>query len=280
MILCEIHSISVPLFVRDTQSTLEEAQRPGSGPLETKGFGALCRRAKGFVKTMKAWRSGALVVLIVLSAGIVVSSPALATPNITASSGTGVASPFLTPMGNTRDSSSRGSSTDTRLVLNGTTITCRTANAVGYTATTHTQLRLTSMTFGDGRGSTCITSGRVPIVGDSINGGASSVVPWHVHVKTNDAGARSATGTINISTSFSFTASNGVTTCDFTVSGSQSVTVTYTYSSTSLIVDGALVVGVTRVAGSCPTSGSADFRAAYTVRPDTSNHRVTVTNDS
>ena len=233
---------------------------------------------------MKAWRSGILVVLVLISAGVLVSSPAFATPNLTASSGNRPVAPFITPLGNTRDSSSRGvvvSPETARLTLGGTNISCRTANAIGYVTVTNTQLRLTSMKFGDGRGGTCTISTGGTIDNDMIIGGASSINPWHLHVRSNDAANRSAAGTINISTSFSFSATNGGVSCDFTVSARQSVAVTYTYGTTSLVVDGTLTVGVRGVTNPlrlCPASGAGSFRATYTVRPDTTRDRITVTN--
>jgi hypothetical protein len=233
---------------------------------------------------MRLARHAVLLALVLAATAAAIAVPAFATPNITASSGTRAVAPFVTPIGNTLTSSSTAFSTDSRFGLGGAEFTCRTASMTGYVAATHTQLRLTSVTFGDGRGSTCFWSGGWTFDGDSINGGASSVNPWHLHFKTHDAPTRSGQGTINISRTFSFVITTGTgASCDFTVAGGQSLATTYTYSTTSLAVDGSFTVGIRGITDPlrvCPAGGTMTLRATYTIRPTTASHRLTVTSAS
>jgi hypothetical protein len=98
---------------------------------------------------MKAIRSGLLAALVLVTAVVVIASPAFATPNITASSGTRAVSPFFTPIGSTT-SASAGFSTDFRFNFDGTfSVTCRRAIAWFYVPATHTQGLVTSLRFGE-----------------------------------------------------------------------------------------------------------------------------------
>ncbi len=233
---------------------------------------------------MRLVRPGVLFALVLVGTVAVIATPAFATPNITASSGTRPVTPFITPMGNTRDSSSRASSIDFTLSFGGASLACRTAGLTGYVAITHTQLRVTSLLFGDGRGATCTGTGGMTVDGDSIVSGASSANPWHLHLKTNNAPTRSATGTLNSSSIFSFTLTvGGGSSCIVTVAGPQSLPVTYTYTTTSLVLNGSLpvvVMGVTDPLRLCPAGGTWTVRATYTFRPGTQNHRLVVTTAS
>jgi hypothetical protein len=226
-------------------------------------------------------RPGALLALIFVATAVaVVAAPAFATPSLTASSGTRAVAPFITPMGDTRGSVSSADSIDTRLNLGAFTITCRTATMAGYVTVTHTQLRLTSFAFGNGRGGTCSASGGAVVDGDAIVGSATSAAPWHLHVRANDALSRSATGTLNVSSPFSFTITfGGGVSCVIRASAPQSVAVTYTYNTTSLVLNGTLMVTVSG-GGFCPAGGTLTLGATYTFRPSTSRHRLAVTTGS
>jgi hypothetical protein len=236
---------------------------------------------------MMSLKRSVLLALMLMSVVVVAASPAFATPNITASSGSRPVSPFVTPIGNTSTSSSDGLSTDSRLSIGGTDVACRTANARGYVDVTHTNVKLTSVTFGDGRGGTCSATGGGRVDGDSIDGGATSARPWHLHVRTVDAATRSATGTVNTSSAVTFVVTVPIAgaSCQFTVPAGQSVPAVYTFGNTSLAVDGTVTTNIVPVRDPirvCPRSGTATYRATYTIRPSpaplgTRNSRLSVT---
>jgi hypothetical protein len=234
---------------------------------------------------MKSIRSGLLVALVLVSAIVVVASPAFATPNITASSGTAAVSPFITPATNNTRSLSTALSTDSRFDLGGNSLTCRTANASFYIPPTHTQGRITSITFGRGRTGDCAVASGVgsgTIDGNSVSDPTTnSTTPSIVHVRT--FAASSATGTINLSGALTFVVTiRGFASCQLTVPV-QSVDVVYTQRTTSLVVsDRTVATTVRTISGfGCPASGDAVFTATYTVRADTPRDaRLTVTNAS
>jgi hypothetical protein len=108
---------------------------------------------------VKALRSGALVVLVLVSAVVVVASPAFATPRLTTSTSTrtgrpdnGAVSPFWTPIGSTttnsitisqRSASGRGLSLTARNADLATgRWTCSTLLATGFPGVTHTRLTI------------------------------------------------------------------------------------------------------------------------------------------
>ena len=176
---------------------------------------------------MKGFRSGALMALVLVSALVVVASPAFATPNLTASSGTrnlepahraGAVSPFITPSMNTR-SEVTAYSTDSQLSLPslGSTVRCETSNVSGYVSITHTQLRITSATFS--RNCTVVPAGRVD--NQPISCDANSIRPWHLHVRDVRAG-NSASGTVNLTSSCIVIVTISGTTSTITIDGNQS----------------------------------------------------------
>jgi hypothetical protein len=240
---------------------------------------------------MKAFRGSVVVALLLASVLVVVASPAFATPNLTASSGDdatrpharAAVAPFITPSTNTR-SPSVGTDPTTILTLGGTSVMCRTSRAFFYVTTTHTQARITSLSFGDARGRTCSTTGGGTVDGDVISSTATSNAPWHAHVRINDARLRSASGTVNVSSAVTFivTIPLLVSSCQFTVPA-QSVAATLTYRGpvTLIVDDRTVVTNVVAIRGTCPRSGLARFDATYTVTPGTpADAPLTVTSSS
>ena len=156
------------------------------------------------------FRNGVLVALVLASALAVVVSPAFATPNITASSGTrsadiqraGAVTPFITPSTNTRSEYS-GVAPGTRPSLTVPAVgavECDTSNVSGYASTTHTQIRITSVTFSRN----CRVADRPggSRIGKSldtpnISCAVDSFTPWFVHVRDVRANS-SSSGTVNL----------------------------------------------------------------------------------
>jgi hypothetical protein len=200
--------------------------------------------------------------LLVIASAAVAGSPAFATPRLTSSTGTAArpdnsaVSPFATPLGSTT-SSSTFLSTDMTLTIGASVWACSPAHMSGYIGLTHTELRITSVTFGDGSGRGCSGIG-----GGSISGTATSPNPWHLHFRTIEV-STSATGTLNLSSNVTFVLN--VFNCHITWPP-QSVRITQTSTTTSLTMDD----GTVRSTGSgfCP-SGTARITAIYTARPDT-----------
>ncbi len=241
---------------------------------------------------MRRLKGGVIAALVLVSALVVVASPAFATPNITASSGTrsgdihrdGAVSPFITPSTNTR-SQITARSTNSRFSLPslGTTLACRTSSVSGYASTTHTQLRLTSVSFGDDQNpgaSNCTATGGT--LAEPITCTATSARPWFLHVKNiiSGGGARgSASGTVNLTSSCVVTVRlAGLGTQQVTVDANQSciggaaTDNTYTWDTTSSPVRSSLSVRcrlrVTIQPINITTTGSL-FEGDYTARPDT-----------
>ncbi len=224
---------------------------------------------------MKAFRSGMLVALVLVSAVVVVASPAFATPNITASSGTRAVAPFITPIGDSARSNIIGTSTDSRFSA-GAIVRCRTARVGGFIGATHTQATITSVTFGDGRAGNCdATSGGFSGVVrnggdsrgqlDSIDGGATTTRPWFLHVRRFTAADNSSSGTININR-FQFTVTIIGVACQITITA-QSVDATYTNRTRVVTVNDASVAFTESTGGGlCPAPGNATFTATYTIR--------------
>jgi hypothetical protein len=235
---------------------------------------------KGFILTMKSIRSSLIVALVLTTAVVVVASPAFATPNFTASSGTRAVSPFVTPIGSTT-SRSTARSTDWSYVLASLTWTCNPAHFSFYVATTHTQILITSMTFGDGRTGACTISG--PFGGATVDGNSfndpttNSTTPSRLHFRSVTMG--STFGTINLSGPMTFGVTFGSFSCTFTVPV-QSIDATYTQAATSLIMSDRTFF-ITITGAGCPASGNSVVTATYTIRPDTArDSRLTVTNAS
>jgi hypothetical protein len=115
---------------------------------------------------MKTLRSGVLVALVLVSAVVVVASPAFATPNLTSSTSSragrpdnGAVSPFITPIGTTttnsievndRYGSGSGSSFTARNALRITvSLTCSSLEVRGFAGVTHTQLTISRIDFNE-----------------------------------------------------------------------------------------------------------------------------------
>ncbi len=222
---------------------------------------------------MHSLRKILVVMLALVAAVVVVASPAFATPNITASSGTRAVSPFITPSTNT---SSQFTARSTNAVLSipaiGSSITCAVASISGYASTTHTQIRITSMTFGDGSGRSCQTTWRGAgggIVGDKAACASSSAAPYALHLRTFNAGTRSASGSINLNTACVYVIAIGGRLCTITYDAGQSLATTYTNVTGSLVVDARMIHTESGAGCEFPGSFNSALTATYTVRPDT-----------
>ncbi len=224
---------------------------------------------------LKPFRLVALTGLLLISAVAIVASPAFATPNITASSGTRAVAPFITPIGDSARSNIIATSTDWRFTA-GAIIRCRTARFGGFIGATHTQATITSVTFGDGRAGNCDDtsggfSGVVRNGGtsagqlDSIDGGATTTRPWFLHVRRFTAADGSSSGTININR-FQFTSTIIGVACQITMSP-QSIDITYTNATRSVSIRDATVAFTESTGGAlCPASGNARVDATYVIR--------------
>ena len=219
---------------------------------------------------MRTLKSGALVALVLVSALVVIGSPAFATPNITASSGTRAVSPFITPIGSTRSqSTAQAGSTSLSIAALGASVTCDRAVTSAYVDTTHTQLKITSLSFGTGRVGSCVTTPAGSIDGNQITCTATSTNPWFLHVRS--VAGNSSTGTVNITSTCRFVATtSALGSLTFTVDANQSCIagpgagVRYTSATRVLDVTCTLTVTV-RPLGSF----TANFSGVFNVRPDT-----------
>jgi hypothetical protein len=223
---------------------------------------------------MKALKAGVLAALVLVSAVVVVASPAFATPNITASSGSGAVAPFITPIGNTTNSSINGVSTDSGFVfvLPGgirMRILCADSTARGYVVQTHTRGLVTSLTF-----SSC-TSGLGGAV--TVATSASSTRPWFLHVRSSSGD--SSTGSVEIPSSGSATITTSVPRCTIVFSP-QSIFGTFTHNSRSLVInDPTMAFTLTAGSGaSCPSPATPPSQfGSYTLRPSTARDDIGVT---
>jgi hypothetical protein len=250
---------------------------------------------------MRRLKGGALVALILLTAVVVVASPAFATPNITASSGNAnpvppnphsasAVAPFITPSTNTR-SLYTGVSRNWQIAFPslGSTIRCETSNMSFYASMTHTQLRVTDITFSRN----CTVSPVGTVDNQPISCTANSRTPWSIHVRAVDGRTRSASGTINVPTGDG--AGNELCTIRTTIGGvSQSLSVsrnqscrasasatgiTYTWSRTPPTIDITCAWVVTIQPLRANTASV--FSGTYTITPDTARDGVlTVTSSS
>ena len=183
---------------------------------------------------MKAFRRVALVALVLVSAVVVVASPAFATPRLTTSTGTrpdgGAVSPFVSPIGDTLTNSitvttavaagtRRGSSLSvTSLARAADAITCIRVTASGEVPSTHTRLAIYSLDFLGCRDDTL--GAVVHVVVNHI----SSSNPYYFHLTTNNGGG-SGTAVFEIPTGSTidiFVKNAGIDVCQVTV-GPQSV---------------------------------------------------------
>jgi hypothetical protein len=240
---------------------------------------------------MKALRSSVLVALIVVSAAVVVASPAFATPQLTASSGNdtplvgahsrAAVAPFITPSTSTRSqyTARADRATTLNLAAIGFVISCTASRASIYVSVTHTQARVTDLTFSG----TCTTN----FAGSRVDTNPISCVtdsnrPWYLHVRT--AGNPDSTGSVNINGSCRLVVTfGGGSSATITIDANQSCTrgipangVVFTQVTQSLAVNCDL--RVTIVGGPLPGSFTGNFTGLYTVRPDTARDaRITVT---
>lgn len=236
---------------------------------------------------MKALRASLLVALVLVSAIVVVASPAFATPNITASSGTRAVAPFITPIGSTT-SQFTGRSSDSTFIAPaiGATVTCRTAITSGYAGTTNTQARVTSVSFGNRSGSDCratIPGDTGTVVGDEVTclGAADgSTRPWFLHVIRGPDGTGSSSGTINIpaagvanSCTFVIDFARSRTQCSIVIDNNQSIRGTYTNATSNLNVNDRTLRITSRdgprARCALSLSTTASFTATYRIRADT-----------
>jgi hypothetical protein len=158
---------------------------------------------------MGALRGSVLVALVSLTVVVVLASPAFATPALTASSGSGVVQPFITPVTSTTSPYTfRATNWRLTLLSQGITVACNTAQMSLYVGSTHTQARITSASFGTGAGGSCgvvWAMGNGTVDGNSITCDASSVNPWFWHVRESDGGSPiSWNGSLNVTTPCSF----------------------------------------------------------------------------
>ncbi len=190
-------------------------------------------------------RRGLLSIMVIGSVGAVVGSPAFATPTLTGSTGTaiggGAVAPFVTPSASTRSLfTARSTNAVLKIETVGgvlvATITCRTNVLSGYVSTTHTRIRITSLSFGDGgMADDCSMRtglGNGPVDRDHITCVVGSNMPWYLNLKTA-AGAGTVTATT--SCAFTFTMPPG-SSCRVTLDAGQSFPAQYSSSGRSFAV--------------------------------------------
>jgi hypothetical protein len=226
---------------------------------------------------MTARKSILIMALALVSGLVAIASPAFATPNLTASSGTRAVSPFITPIGSTR-SLSIGSSTDSQIALPslGATVSCTTSTVAGYVDTaTNTQLRLTSVSFGNNRGSCRVSPAGTVDNRPDITCTATSANPWFLHASSLPGGT-SARGTVNPTSSCVVRVTIIGVSVTVTLDARQSCRASagaganqYTWNTVTRV--GSLVVDCTMTAtvSSSRSSNSSTFRGTYTIRPIT-----------
>jgi hypothetical protein len=230
-------------------------------------------------------RSSVVVALVLASVLVIVAAPAFATPFLTASSGTrngepnhraGAVAPFITPSsGSNSQWTARSTDAQMTLPLLRLTLSCRASRISGYSSITHTEARLTSVSFGDGSRTSCTINGSAV---DSIGCTATTRSPWHLHITgvNSSSGERTAqfgtaVGSINVSSPCVFRASGS----NVTIDGGQSClpdgslgALTYTWNVrtgvAALQVSCDLIVTIQFVG-----SATANLTALYNIRSDT-----------
>jgi hypothetical protein len=152
----------------------------------------------------RSLKSGLLVALVLMSAVVVIASPAFATPNLTDSSGTRPVAPFITPIGNTTDSSVAATEDGTSrftafsTLLGSNIVVSCASTAQGHVLATHTRAVIDTLRF-----DSCRTSvGGTVVVRTNAD---STRCPFFLHVARRNAGATSWDGTFNIPTCGSIT---------------------------------------------------------------------------
>jgi hypothetical protein len=235
---------------------------------------------------MKVFRSSVLVVLALVSAAVVVVSPAFATPNITASSGTSPVAPFITPIGNTRSQWTGRATSSFTLDLPAVpaNVTCRSARFSSYYDVTHTQERITVFDIGDGIAGTCtatIQRGAGTVDRDRVQCITSSTTPWFFHVK-QIVGGTSANGHLIPTTACGIIVTVGRTiSCNLSINAGQSIPYVDTWTSRTLAINGSATVAVRSVANCLPTGPqTGTLTVIYSYVPDTVADRKSITSRS
>jgi len=198
-----------------------------------------------------------------------VAGTALATPTGTFANGN---APFITPAGNTTNSSVTASGTGQTFAVSGFNVTCSVTGSGYVPVTFHTGAHITSISF-----FACTASlGNASVDTSCVN----STQSWVLHAKGTVA-ANSVSGTVNVTCPviITITALGGLVDCDLTVNPTPSVAGIYTNVNTSLVVNG--IVPFTRTGSSaCPASGNATQTGTVTFKADTPNHNLSITNAS
>jgi hypothetical protein len=204
----------------------------------------------------------ALLALLLVSAVIVVVSPAFATPKLTTSTGTrpdgGAVSPYFTPIGSATSSitinqsyggSRRGSSFVGRdKDANVVGFTCDEVRGSGHVLATHTRLRITSLAFGR-----CTVDGQPASL--SVTFSANATTPCFLHLRRGTApsweGTLELTRTCTITVLVTAAIIGNI--CQFTIAA-QSVRLRNTDTNTQLETSDRTVILVSnRVnSGRCP----------------------------
>ncbi len=232
---------------------------------------------------MKDLRATVVTAVVVVAALLVViASPAFATPNLTASSGSIAVAPFVTPSNSTASMWTARAIAMT-LASSGGIITCDSASFSGYASTTHTQIRISSVSFGE-RGRCTFSDGTVA---QPITCTATSANPWHLHYKTVTAAppvngsspSGSATGTLNATNScvFRVTARGAQGTITIDPSSCTVNPITYTWDvatgNASLVLACTLrVIVAIPPRAAFPTS--ANLTAIYSITADSTPRRT------
>jgi hypothetical protein len=227
---------------------------------------------------MRAVRSSVLVALVLASAIATVVSPAFATPNLSASSGTSAVAPFITPVTSTT-SLFTGRTGDLVMSIDslGVSATCRTSVVSGYVGSTHTQARLTSIVFGSGARGDCSVrtpGGNGTIDNDRVSCAVNSTTPGFFGVQNLIRGV-SWQAWMWMNACFYFTTVGGMS-CRVDVPG-QWVIGTFTSNRSQIELSNAATPGssssqvsITDVRG-CLLTGrfTGTIAATFVVRPDT-----------
>ncbi len=224
---------------------------------------------------MRLARNSVLIIVALAFTLVTLTSPAFATPNLTASSGSSAVAPFVTPITNSRSQYTfRAQNVSIPLMTVNETVTCAASAFVGYVDTTHTNVRITSLSFSMCR----VDSGNGSVDNNgTITCRASTTKPWFLAIRTVDAARRSASGSINIPAASDI--------CEFTVTIFRGVSIkvgfdpaqsclpvarssgnTYTWATRSLQITCGMRI---TVSGAIAFTGTTPISGTFTGRPDT-----------
>jgi hypothetical protein len=240
---------------------------------------------------VRSLRGVVLGALIVVSAVVVVTSPAFATPRLTSSTGTrpdnGAVSPFITPIGNTTTSSARVTEFDGTFdtltfvfaTYGGfiTTWTCTFIQLTGYVGSTHTQLRFTSSSIsacGDDTTGAGVTAALT---------GVGSATPALVHMRSGPFVETEWTGSFNLAAGQTIDLRARLFTCDVRIQP-QSISARYTNTTRGIdIRDNTVAFTSPGTTVNCPDPSRAlasvrtGGSSSLILRPDTRNDAMRVT---